>query len=207
LIKKLLFTMGLLVSSLSILFAQTETKKTFFAVHTGLTRLAAPKNLSNSWQSGVNLGVELNHALKPRFLFVGTLNYNHFYFDQQSFLNSLKLTNPEEYFITSKAATMITLLGNLKMLYPTKTGGRATPYLFGGIGVLYLNYADRTIYGPESEEVRPGETEFALALRAGLGAEISIETTTLFAEVGANFGLTKDNNTIFFPFKLGIQIK
>jgi hypothetical protein len=181
-----------------------------FYIHTGISRpLVGPDEFKDSYRTGVNFGVMVGKQLASKFELVGELAIHNCTFSSDKYANTRTEENIDEFTITGDPATVIAAFAKAKWIIPAKGSDKAISYFYAGPGLFYMSTQDVVGIGPtEAEDFTvPGRSETVLGICGGLGFEYTIETTTLFLELGIAGGLTKDETTFLLPLKFGIAIK
>lgn len=181
-----------------------------FYIHTGITRpMAGPDEFKSSYRTGVNFGVMAGKQLASKFEVVGALAVHSMTFAVNEFRDTRMEENIDDFVIDGEPSTVLTAFAKAKLIMPAQNNKKAISYLFAGPGLFYVNKKAVTGMGPTQEEdfALAGGSETVLGICGGLGFEYTIETTTLFLELGVMAGLTNGESTITLPLKFGIAIK
>lgn len=182
--------------SVAVLFIISTTgyaKKASIFANSGLSFPSAPKGFSDSYNMGWNLGAGLEYSVLPLSLISirGTFDYNNFPLDTD---------DPN---IEGGNAGIILISGAMKVA-PPLPGLPLKPYLLGEVGYFQFSIADITSGGIR---LPTGYSKAALSLAFGAGVDFSfIPLIDLFVEGNYVIGFTEDENTTYFPIKVGFKI-
>lgn len=202
--KKIAIVTLLLVFSITNLIAKNNTGF-IFSVQTGIAKPLSPENFSQSYRTGGIFGVAVGKQLNSYLVLQGALNFNDFTFDNSGYEKTLNIPQENIESVDGGGASILSLLGKMKLYYPTKPRGNAKSYFYGAIGVNRLAEKKVSVLIIDESLVFPKNTQTVLATEFGLGVDIHIENTILFIEIGANIGFTEDKSTTILPLKLGLS--
>lgn len=183
---------------------QTE-KTTDIFFNGGLSFPSKPKSFSDYWKMGFNFGGGISFPLSGSISLVGSIDYNTFSFDEDSFLKSLGYSGTG-LSVTGGSASIFTIMGNVKVSMNT-TPNSVAPYIIGGLGFFSISTADATVAYMGERATVDGDSESAFSLLIGSGIEIPAGISTLFIEGKYSIGFTKNESTSFIPLKVGIKLK
>lgn len=183
------------------------------------------KNFQDYWKNGFNIGAGMNYHLTSFLTLSANFAYNHFEFNKNqlqqdmatAFQNPAVLGlpfNKQGLDIYEGSVNNYELKMNALIYFPLRT---IRPYLVAGGGYLHtnqdpvrINYYDEPFSDPLNattvafyDEI-PGSTFDAAVLNAGAGLLLQLKKNLQpFIQAEYNLGLTKDQNTLTYPIKLG----
>lgn len=204
--KKVLLIAIVLFIPGQLIRAQTA-KKPIFYVHTGISTTRSPVDYQNHYNSGFNLGAGVGTLLSQKFEVRALVNYHDFELNDNGFLTSKQMAD-ETSMIDGGKSNVITLLADIKYLYPIPKNDKIVPYFLGAVGLFHINNKDIDVFFQEDMFKFEGKTETALGAGLGLGFDIRVEEHTyLMAEVRFDLGMTEGEITTIMPIKFGISIR
>lgn len=179
-----------------------------FYIHSGISKpLAGPDEFKNSYRTGVNFGVMVGKQVASKLEVVADVALHNCTFAPDNFETTRTEENLDEFIIEGEPANVVTAFIKAKWLVPAKSNSKALSYFFAGPGLFYFSTQNIMGIGPTEDFAIPGRSETTLGICGGLGFEYTVESTTLFLELGIAAGLTKNETTFLLPLKFGIAIK
>lgn len=176
----------------------------------GITGPTSPEFFKSTNQSGYTLGAGIGTRLGSRSELSLEFSYSNFTFDVQGYFGTLNLTAKQEVesSATSQGTSIYTLFAQLKTLFPTPGEQRFVPYLFAEAGLFRYQQNMIEYWGPVgSDRIEPASRSTALGAGLGIGMNIAIEeSASLFIDIGARFGFTKEKTTSFMPLRFGVNL-
>lgn len=189
----------------------------------GLT--PSEKNFQDYWKSGFNIGAGMNYHLTNFLTLTANFAYNHFEFNKNqlqqdmatAFQNPAVLGlpfNEQGLDIYEGSVNNYELKINAVIYFPLRT---IRPYILAGGGYQHtnqdpvkINYYDEPSSDPLNaitvafyDEIPGGMFDAAL-LNAGAGLLLQLKKNLQpFIQAEYNLGLTKDQNTVTYPIKMG----
>ncbi|HXG00393.1 MAG TPA: outer membrane beta-barrel protein [Bacteroidota bacterium] len=186
-------------------FIQEEGRAELY-LHGGLSFPFQPKEFSDYWKMGFNIGGGLGYSFSPYLALVGHVDYNNFAFDEDGFLKDLGFSGLGIK-ISGGSASIFTVSGNLKATLTT-TPHSVSPYFIGGIGFFSISISEVTVSGGGVSVRVEGDSESAFCVSFGPGIDISAaETVSILLEGKYVIGFTENENTTYIPLKAGIKVK
>lgn len=184
-------------------------------VQAGWAFPADPPEFSDLWNGAASLGGGIGVRLAPEWELVGSLHYQEFAADPAAHRRDLLLVSPtgepvEIRSMDGRDARVITLLGELRFLFPVRSA-RYSPFLSFGTGYFDMSLSPAT-FVPETPGAPqlarfPAETDSGLAasIGGGLGLRLSA-TLQLTLDCIYTVGFTEGVSTQFLPLRLGLVI-
>jgi opacity protein-like surface antigen len=197
--KVLLICIYLLVTVVS--FAHGKSNPEIY-LNGGYSIPSRPQIFAEIWSPGYNVGTGVIYSISPSISLVGSIDYNRFRFDEESFLI--------RYGFGSLGAetsggniTIFSVSGSVKINLIAETE-RITPYIIGGIGASRISTSDITVYFAGVTNIR-GDSETAFTASTGGGMNIILDSRIkLFVQAAYAICLTNDDNTYYLPLKIGL---
>jgi hypothetical protein len=180
-------------------------------VSMGIPAPMSPEFFKSTNQSGFTLGAGIGKKLGSRNELTLDFAYSNFTFDVQGYFGTLNLTPNDEVesSATGKGTGVYTLFAQFKSNFPTPGEQRFVPYLFAEAGLFRINQGMIEYWGPVgTDRIEPATHSTAFGAGVGIGMNIAIEeSTSLFVDIGATFGFTKEKTTSFMPLRFGVNFE
>lgn len=169
-------------------------KKFSVYANSGLSFPTAPSGFTDGYNMGFNFGGGIEYSVLPFSMLCirGNFDYNKFLLDKEDTGVAIEGGNRSIILISGSAR----VAPPIPML-PIK------PYILGGVGLFQVSTEDVKIGIIKIE----GDSESAFSLLFGAGIDFSpIPLIAFFVEGNYVLGFTEDENTEYFPVKLGLKI-
>lgn len=180
-------------------------------LHTGVSRPLAPTEFKDSYRTGVNVGVAAGWQITTFLECDMHVSYHSTTFDASNYRNTLDPETADEYVIDGGPTHLIGAMIRAKLWMPSPERSAMRSYFYAGGGLAYHSSSDIEVLGPDEQGsqdyVEPGTSGTVPGACGGLGLEYSIETTTLFLELGVFGAFTEGDATMVLPLKFGVAIK
>ena len=157
---------GLTITSTA---AQSGSPSIFY-VNTGLGIPFSPEAFSDRWNTGFNVGAGYGVALSPVVTVQGYITYHQFGFNSGRFLRDLDLSDTDVR-IDGVTATVITVMGNVKLASSLPEESRFSPYAVGGLGLFRFSSSEAKISGLGASTSVDGDSATRLGVNFGLGID------------------------------------
>ncbi len=184
---------------------------------------AEVENFRNFWKPGLNIGGGMIYELTKNLSATMEFNYNNFNFDKTALQNEIAAAfqnpdilglpfNENGLDIVRGSLHLYQITLNARIQYPA---GFLRPYLTGGAGYLHINqesieisYYDEPFPFQQGNisfyDQVPGQKDDVLLLNGTAGVVFSLsEKLQPFIQAGYNLGLTENDNTVYYPVRLG----
>lgn len=182
-----------------------------FYVHTGVSRPLAPTEFKDSYRTGVNVGAAAGKELAKWLELDAHFAYHGATFDVNDYRSTLDPETSDDYVIDGGPSHMISTMIRARLTMPSPEGSAMRSYFYAGGGLTHHRSKDINVLGPEVDGsldyVVPGTSETVPGVCGGIGIEYSVETTTLFLELGLLGAFTEGEATLLLPLKFGVAIK
>jgi hypothetical protein len=204
--KKTLLVACAICLTAQFIHAQNPLKPIFY-VHTGISTTRAPADYQNYYNSGFNLGAGVGTLLSQHWEVRALVNLHDYELNDNGYLKSKQMDDATSM-IDGGKSNVVTLLADIKYLYPMPQNDKIVPYFLGAVGLFHLNNRDIEIFFQEEDYKFEGTTQTVLGAGLGLGFDIRVEEHTyLMAEIRFDLGMTESEVTAIMPIKFGISIR
>lgn len=163
---------------------------------------SSPGTFNHLWKTGFGGGLGVGLQVSPWAAVTLRADANFFSLDSDAFAEA---NGWDEASGGTFSVAHAWLGGRAHTTYPDPEV-RFRPYLLGGVGVIRTrtNRIDYVLGATKDGIV--SETEIAFAVSAGFGTDLQItDRLAACVDVQAVLGLTRDEDTVYFPFRLGIS--
>jgi opacity protein-like surface antigen len=189
-----------------VLHTPVGEKKTCLYFSGGLSFPSKPKEFTDYWNMGFNVGGGFGFDLTPSLSILGLAEYNNLSFNKDQFLRDFGFSS-YGISLSGGAASILTVTGSLKILLNPSTS-ESRVYVLGGIGFFQVSTSDVQVSYQGRTETAQGTKESAFSAHFGAGVDIPVGAETyIFLQGSYGMGFTKDEGTNYIPLKLGVRMK
>lgn len=179
-----------------------------YYINTGIAKAMATSEFKASYRSGVHVNIGVGKAFKSQLEGMFNLSFNHLTFDGRGFQSTFDGNNSDQLIVNGGPCGMLDALAGVKYRLGSGESTRAVSYVSIQGGIQHRTTHRITIYNPDADydQIFASESMTHPLLNMGLGAEFTVENTTLFAELAFDVGFENDDNNVTSLLKFGLKL-
>ena len=179
-----------------------------YYINTGVAKPIVSSDFKNSYRSGVHLNVGVGRPINKRFEGLLNLSFNQLTFDGLGFKTTLEKENTDSLVINGGPCNVLNIMIGLKYKFTALTDSKTISYVTVQGGMQQRKTKRIDVFDPNAvyDTPVPALNLTHGVINVGIGGEMFIENTTLFAELGLDIAFEETEKNMVLIFKFGVKI-
>ena len=200
----LTYTLVLFVLPLSLLAKPNLN----YYINTGIAKPVATSDFRKTYRSGVHLNVGMGKPIANRLEGLFNLSFNQLTFDGLGFKTTLEKENTDSLVINGGPCNVLNMMVGVKYKFSAMKDAKTISYVSIQGGMQQRKTKRIDVFDPNADFDTPVPALNLThgVLNVGIGGEMFIENTTLFAELGLDIAFEKEEKNMIVAFRFGVKI-